>query len=254
MPGFGPAQPALVVIAEAPARVEDTWCRECQRPRASACAATGHAIGQPLVGESGQLLRQALQEAGVDPEQVFFTNVVRCGTKESGNPNMLQVRKCRPYLLDELQALDYSKCRGVLVLGETAVRGVLNNGRLGIREARLRVLDHQGGPSLPVPVRATYHPAAALSGRNPGLYPEIVDDIRTAWEARQPVAPIEWVKDSEALAQCFPTPPSVLGLDLEWRPSTGELRLAGLSDGQRKVICKDPKVVVEWISTWCSSV
>ena len=111
-------------------------------------------------GPSGQLIRQVLREVGIDPARVYYSNVAKCsaGGGPGSNPTMLQVRKCTgAYLLDELATLDYSRCRGVMLLGETALRGVLNNGRLTLKECRLRVLD-ASGPRVP-----------ALSGTKEGL-------------------------------------------------------------------------------------
>ena len=243
MPGAGPIRPILVVVGEAPATVEDTWCSVCWRPSMRSCHTRKHPIGVPFTGPSGQLLRHALKEAGFDEQQVRFTNITRCSAGGAVNPTMLQMRKCSGYLTEELQSLDYSQCKGVVLLGQSAVRGVLDRGTLSIRAARGRVLD-AFGPSLPVALRATFHPAAALPGRNPSLYAEIVKDLREMWRIRDAIRPVEWVTTPAVLGT-----PKAVGIDLEWVPSTGKIRMVGLATDRQTVIVRNPKQVLRWITS-----
>lgn len=244
MEGAGPKNPELVLIGEAPAGTEDTWCKNCQRPLVQSCLDSFHQIGQPLVGPAGQIIRQALLDVGIDENNVYMTNSAKCGGKGSGNPDMTQVRKCvGAYLLDELASLDYSRCKGVVLLGETAVRGVLNNGTLKIRDARLRDLNLHT-EIVPVPLRAVYHPAAALPGRNPGLYHEIVDDLRTLTQPRDSIKPVREIYSSHEL-DIF-SEADVLGLDLEWN-KFGHIRVVGISDGVTNLALKDPSTLWDWL-------
>lgn len=282
--GFGPKNPTLVCIAESPARVEVTWCQQCQRPQLASCRSDGHRIGQPLVGAAGQLLRRALTEAGFNPDEVYFTNVAHCGI---GTPTLNETRICSNiYLLNELQELDYTNCRAVFLLGEIALRTVLNNGRLTLKDCRLKDLSLWGprlsesgvetagkstenGPKKkenttknkaprrphtltppqgrrlipePVPLLATFHPAACLPQRNPRLYSELVDDLATAWKPREQPRPLIEAT-FRALRQMHP---DMIGLDLEWT-SQGKIRFIGLSDGEQNLVTKDPVLVLEWL-------
>jgi len=244
MPGFGPPDPEMVLIGEAPAGTEDSWCRSCQRPLVSLCLKQAHPIGQPLCGPAGQVIRQALRDVGIDEKRVYMTNVVKCGSKGSGNPTMLQVRKCvGAYLLDELAVLDLTRCKAVVLLGETAVRGVLNNGMIKIRDARLRDLNLHSN-IVSVPLRAVYHPAAALPHRNPHLYNEIVDDLRCIATPRDPIKPVTEIHSIEAL-DLFAAA-DVVGLDLEWTEA-GRIRVVGISDGTRNVVLSHPELLWEWL-------
>ena len=87
--------------------------------------------------------------------------VHNCGSRPL-KPKMLEIRRCRPYLFDELMVLDYSQCVGVFLLGETAVKGFLDDAFLSVRETRLRVLD-RFGPATNAP---------------PNRPPEALDDTR----------------------------------------------------------------------------
>lgn len=262
IPGFGPTKPKLVMIAEAPSVVEDVWCQHCWKPAVKGCYEV-HKVGVPLVGPSGQLLRRAIRDAGFDPESVFYSNVTRCS---GGNPNMIHVRKCvGAYLLDELASLDYSGCFGIVLLGETALKGFFGDGMLKLKEHRLRVLDvgtprSAGYPGVPesllkalggsgshdpVPIRLTYHPAAALPFRSPELYDEIVGDIMSLKKQRDPLKEVVRIETKEELNKLFDRTKK-LAIDLEWK-STGEIRMSGLSNGKFNVIVKNPTIVLSWL-------
>lgn len=257
IPGYGPRNPTLVVIAESPAVTEDIWCRVCQRPAMQSCTRLGHTIGQPLVGSSGQLLRRILRDAGFDPETVYYTNVVRCS---SGNPTMAQIRKCLPYLWEELATLDYRQCVAIFALGELALKGITDDGRAQIKYARLRrveevaakpLLEALQGPGrgeinpdkveiATPPIRATYHPAAALPHRDPEKYEEIVSDLINATVVREPINPI-------AINPMNVPEDSVVGLDLEWT-TTGKIRLGALATRNQNTVISSIEEILSWLA------
>lgn len=253
MPGFGSKTPELVIIAESPSTVEDTWCRVCFEPQTSACRKAKHDRGVPLTGPSGQIMRRILADLGIDPSQVFMTNVSRCS---GGTPKPQQVRTCvNAYLIEELAGLDYSHCRAVVLCGEIAVRGFLNRSTLKITQSRRRVLD-QFGPKIstngeqrllvPVALRSTYHPAAALPGRGADrIYKEILEDLQDLLEVREdPITTIEG--SAKDLRKAFEST-KVLGIDLEWDQHGPTL--LGASDGNTTLVTTSVKEVLEWLST-----
>jgi DNA polymerase len=56
--GEGPSSARLMLVGEQPGDQEDL-------------------AGEPFVGPAGQLLRESLEEAGLDPAEVFLTNAVK---------------------------------------------------------------------------------------------------------------------------------------------------------------------------------
>src|SRR4029078_10433261 len=56
--GEGPPDARLMLVGEQPGDQEDV-------------------AGEPFVGPAGQLLREALAEAGLDPSKVYLTNAVK---------------------------------------------------------------------------------------------------------------------------------------------------------------------------------
>lgn len=232
MPGHGAKTPELVVIAEAPSTQEDK-------------------IGIPLVGPAGQLLDRALHQAGFDRENVFCTNIVRCSAGGPVNPTMVHVRRCKMYLWEELESLDWSQCIGVMLLGKTAVRGVLDRAHLNMKDVRLRALDEHGPRKadgtlrVPVPLRATYHPAAALPHRNPEFFDEIVGDLLDLRKPREAVKLPQHVESRVELNKIFRRS-DLISLDLEWT-SENHIRVAGLSNGERNATTTI-ETMLEWLS------
>ena len=223
MQGWGPLDPEFVVVGEGPGATEDR-------------------VGRPFVGPAGKRLHQAFADAGIDHTCVYYLNAVRCFAPTT--PTMLMLRKCRMYTITELQQLDYSKCHAVMLLGESALHGVMNDGRLKLREARLRDLNAHTS-LVHVPLRCTYHPAATLEGRSPWLYDELVTDLIEAWKPRDIPKPTIHVTSESEIHQHL-TSPEVLGFDLEWH-STGTLRVAALSDGVHNIATTTPHTIITYL-------
>lgn len=238
MAGIGPKTPELVVVTDLPDRAADAWCRECNRSFTNWCTENKHSIGYPLVGKQGQMLKRALQEAKIEPDAVFYTNVVRCA---GSKPTMSQIRKCRAYLLDELSQLSYEKCRGILLLGETAVRGVLNDGKLNLRNVRLKELESNFSlPGVSTAIRATYHPDDVSD--DPAKYWEIVEDLTTSWRVRDQARPVRRVSTTSDPDFRRILASRVVGLDLEWH-GDGRIRLVGLSNGHCNAVFSDTSLL-----------
>jgi DNA polymerase len=107
--GAGPATARLFIVGEQPGDREDV-------------------TGQPFVGPSGQLLRVALQEIGIDIGGVFVTNAVKHFSYEMRGkrrmhktPAQADVARCAQWLEAELQAVGPST---IVALGRTALNAI----------------------------------------------------------------------------------------------------------------------------------
>jgi DNA polymerase len=134
------------------------------------------------------MLDRALEEAGVDRERVFVTNVVkhfkwRPGTGKRRlheRPNAREVRACRPWLDLELEIV---RPELVVVLGATAAQALLG--------PAFRITAQRGeivaAPGIAPPILATYHPSAILRTRTPAdreeMLAALVADLSTAARA-----------------------------------------------------------------------
>ena len=122
-------------------------------------------VGRPFVGPAGAMLDKALEDAGIDRETVFVTNVVKhFKWRPSGKrrlherPNQAEIRACRPWLDIEREIVQPEV---LVALGATAARAIIGRD-FKITERRGEVIAAiDGGPRL----LATYHPSAILRAR-----------------------------------------------------------------------------------------
>jgi DNA polymerase len=160
--GEGPVPAPLMLVGEQPGDKEDV-------------------DGRPFVGPAGRILGQALDEAGIDRERTFVTNVVKhfkwrpvAGSKRRlhERPNREEVGACLPWLEAELALVRPS---ALVLLGATAAQGLLGPDVSVLRE-RGRALESD----LARLVVATVHPSSILragAGR-PAAYRAFVHDLR----------------------------------------------------------------------------
>ena len=117
--------------------------------------------GKPFVGPAGTLLRTVLNEAGIDLDRVYLTNVVkhfkwepRGKRRIHKTPNASEIKACRFWLDAEIAVL---KPKVIVCLGATAAQALLGRG--------FRVTQHRGeliDSNLAPHVTATIHPSAIL--------------------------------------------------------------------------------------------
>src|SRR4051812_5310130 len=118
--------------------------------------------GAPFVGPAGKLLDRALDEAGVDRQQVYVTNAVkhfkwkaRGKRRIHDKPNAAELAACRPWLDAELR---FVAPRVLVPLGATAAQALLGRS--------FRVTQRRGEPleetGLADYVVATVHPSSIL--------------------------------------------------------------------------------------------
>jgi len=143
--GKGSGEGKLVIIGEAPGADEDE-------------------SGEPFVGRAGQLLTKMLSAIGIERENIFICNVLKCRPPNNRDPLPDEITKCSFYLDKQLEFL---KPNYILALGRIAAIRLLNKD-ITMKELREEIHSYNG-----IPVLVTYHPSALL--RNPNWkYP--------AWE------------------------------------------------------------------------
>lgn len=139
--------------------------------------------GEPFVGKAGQLLDKIMAAIGLNRQQVYIANIVKCHPMVDpsrpdmrGNdrpPNPEEMEQCRPFLLQQIALI---KPRFIVALGATATRALLNT-RDGITKLRGAWIQAALLPGLsPIAVMPTYHPAALL--RNPDLKRDVWTDMK----------------------------------------------------------------------------
>jgi uracil-DNA glycosylase len=87
--------------------------------------------GRPFVGPAGKILQEALAAAGIDPAEVYVTNVVKhfkWTLAERGKrrihkkPRYSEINACRPWLDAELGSV---RLQVLVCLGATAAQSLL---------------------------------------------------------------------------------------------------------------------------------
>lgn len=173
MPGEGPGKARLMLVGEQPGDAED---RE----------------GRPFVGAAGAMLRRALEEIGVAPEDVYITNAVKHFSWEPRGirrihktPAQREIAACHDWLEAEIGAI---RPACIVALGATALAAVLGK-RIAVSAAREAPHEHPSGAV----VIGTYHPSALLrapeASRREELYRMLVADLRRAVKAAREKAP-----------------------------------------------------------------
>lgn len=126
-------------------------------------------LGEPFVGRAGQLLNRMLNEVGLQREEVYIANVLKCRPPGNRDPRPEEVAQCLPYLLKQIELI---KPKVLVCLGRIAAQTLL---KTLSPLSRLRGQIHQ---FRGIPMVVTYHPAALL--RNMGNYERSISDLRFA--------------------------------------------------------------------------
>ena len=154
VPGEGDPETEVVFVGEGPGFEEDQQ-------------------GRPFVGAAGQLLTKIIAAIGLDREQVYICNIIKCRPPGNRNPEPDEIESCAPFVRRQLQAISP---QFVCTLGTFATRTLLQTDQ---PISRLRGRFHQmsGG----IQVIPTYHPAYLL--RNPERKRDVWEDMKLLMKA-----------------------------------------------------------------------
>jgi uracil-DNA glycosylase family 4 len=152
--GVGNLQAEWLVVGEAPGAEEDRQ-------------------GEPFVGRAGQLLNAMLRAIGLQREQVYIANVLKCRPPQNRDPLPQETMECLPFLDRQIALL---RPKIMLVVGRIAAQNLL---RTDAKLGALRQQVHSFGASG-VPLVVTYHPAYLL--RSPAEKRKAWEDLKFARE------------------------------------------------------------------------
>ena len=147
---FGVGNPSadLMFIGEAPGADEDIQ-------------------GIPFVGKAGQLLTKIIEAIGLQREDVYIANVIKCRPPGNRNPEQDEVNTCEPFLFQQIEII---KPKVIVALGKFAAQTLLRT-LDPISRLRGRVYELRGAKLIP-----TFHPAYLL--RNPSSKREVWEDMK----------------------------------------------------------------------------
>ena len=132
--GTGSKTADWMVIGEAPGQTEDEQ-------------------GKPFVGKAGQLLTEMLRAVGLERDEVFITNILKCRPPANRDPKPDEAESCSGYLRRQRELI---KPKIILAVGRISAQTLLKTDA-PIGKLRGKVHDLDGTPLVVV-----YHPAYLL--------------------------------------------------------------------------------------------
>lgn len=133
VPGEGNVHARIIFIGEGPGWHEDQQ-------------------GKPFVGNSGKFLTELIQRAGLERDEVFITNIVKCRPPSNRDPLPDEMTACAPYLERQIAEIDPDV---IVTLGRFSMTRYFPGERISKIHGRAKTV----GSRMVVPM---YHPAAAL--------------------------------------------------------------------------------------------
>jgi DNA polymerase len=169
--GAGPVDARVMLVGEEPGDQEDRQ-------------------GEPFVGPAGRLLTRAVDEAGIDPAQIYLTNAVKhfkFTRQERGKrrihkaPSLREASACKPWLAAELRQVEPEV---LVTLGATAGRALLGSSFRVTRQRGVRMpLPESLADGATGTMVATIHPSAVLRADDAdreAAFAGLVSDLRVA--------------------------------------------------------------------------
>lgn len=150
--GVGNASADWLVIGEAPGADEDRQ-------------------GEPFVGRAGKLLNAMLLAIGLEREQVFIANILKCRPPNNRDPKAEEVQACEHFLKRQVELI---QPKLILCVGRIAAQNLLKvDTPIGKMRGKQFQLEGTG-----IPVMVTYHPAYLL--RSPREKRKVWEDLKQA--------------------------------------------------------------------------
>lgn len=151
--GVGNPRAKLMFIGEAPGADEDQQ-------------------GEPFVGRAGQLLNNMIKAMGLQREDVYIANIIKCRPPGNRTPERDECETCSPFLMRQIAVI---KPTVIVALGAVAAKTLLAI-NAPMSELRGHWYDFRG-----TKLAVTYHPAFLL--RDPRQKKETWKDLQMVMKA-----------------------------------------------------------------------
>jgi uracil-DNA glycosylase family 4 len=125
--------------------------------------------GRPFVGRAGQLLNNMINAMGLQREEVYIANIVKCRPPQNRTPEPVEANTCSQFLFEQI---DVIRPEILVALGSTAATYLLG-GKASLSSLRGRLHQARGSKLI-----VTYHPAYLL--RDPRQKKEAWADLQIA--------------------------------------------------------------------------
>lgn len=132
--GVGNKEATIMFIGEGPGADEDR-------------------IGEPFVGKAGQLMNKAFEGIGINRNEVYIANIVKCRPPKNRVPEKEEAIACMDYLRNQVLLV---KPKIIVLLGSTALKNILGEDH-SITKERGNWIEMKD-----ISYMSTWHPAALL--------------------------------------------------------------------------------------------
>ena len=127
--------------------------------------------GEPFVGKAGKLMNMAFDALGINREDLYIANIVKCRPPFNRNPEQDEEQACLDYLRNQVILV---KPKIIVLLGSVALKNILGK-EYGITSSRGKWIEKRGIYYMP-----TWHPAALLRDENKKI--EFINDLKLVME------------------------------------------------------------------------
>ena len=147
VPGKGNQNAEIILVGEAPGRNEDK-------------------NGEPFVGAAGKKLDAILFDVGINRDDIYITNIVKCRPPNNRSPTKNEEESCLNYINEEISIINP---KVVCVMGNTAFNTLLEGKEITKNHGNF--IEKDGRTYF-----ATFHPAATIY--NQKLIDELKKDFK----------------------------------------------------------------------------
>ena len=147
VPGKGNFDADVIFVGEAPGRNEDIH-------------------GEPFVGAAGKRLDMILEDTGINREDVYITNIVKCRPPKNRAPSKKEEESCNDFINQEIEIINP---KIICVMGNTAYGTLMDEKE--ITKNHGKIVEKNGRKFF-----VTFHPAATIY--NQKLVEELKNDFR----------------------------------------------------------------------------
>lgn len=159
--GVGNENAKVMFIGEGPGADEDTQ-------------------GIPFVGKAGQLMNKAFDALGIQREEVYIANIVKCRPPNNRDPEPDEVSSCMNYLRNQVMMI---KPKIIVLLGRISLQNILGT-EYKITASRGKWVEKKGILYMP-----TWHPAALLRDETKKI--DFINDLKQVLKKEQELEPKE---------------------------------------------------------------
>nr|VFK51941.1 MAG: DNA polymerase [Candidatus Kentron sp. TUN]VFK53577.1 MAG: DNA polymerase [Candidatus Kentron sp. TUN]VFK55041.1 MAG: DNA polymerase [Candidatus Kentron sp. TUN] len=136
--------------------------------------------GEPFVGRAGRLLNSMIEAIGLEREEVYIANILKCRPPNNREPEPTEALSCEPFLLHQITLVNP---KIILAVGRIAAQNLLATttpiGQMRGRRFTFRNTD--------IPLVVTYHPAYLL--RSPQQKRRSWEDLLLACAIHTKISP-----------------------------------------------------------------